>query len=47
MMRDPEFAKAVMLRLRWLYVRDNEFDLDPDGLPEFPEEATEGEPQDF
>lgn len=47
MHHDPVFAKAVMLQLHMLYVRDNPFDLGPDVLPEFPEEEPEGEPLDF
>lgn len=47
MLNDPDFAKAVMLKLRLLYVRNNPYDLGPDGLPEFPEEEPEGEPLEF
>lgn len=47
MLRDPTFAKAVMLQLRFVYLRNNPFDIGPDGLPEFPEDEPEGEPLDF
>lgn len=47
MLRDPDFAKAVMLQLRNVYLRDNPFNLGPDGLPEFPKEEPEGEPLEF
>lgn len=47
MLHDPDFAKAVMLQLRNVYLRNNPYDLGPDGLPEFPEEEPEGEPLEF
>ncbi|MDH4451280.1 MAG: hypothetical protein QE265_11935 [Rhodoferax sp.] len=47
MLRDPDFAKAVMLQLRNIYLRNNPYNLGPDGLPEFPEEEPEGEPLEF
>lgn len=47
MLRDPDFAKAVMLQLRNVYMRNNPYNLGPDGLPEFPEEEPEGEPLEF
>jgi hypothetical protein len=47
MLRDPEFAKAVMLQLRKIYLRENPFNIGPDGLPEFPEDEPEGEPVEF
>jgi hypothetical protein len=47
MLRDPTFAKAVMLQLRWIYMRNNPFETGPDGLPEFTEDEPEGQPQDF
>lgn len=47
MLRDPDFAKAVMLQLRFVYLRNNPFNLGPDGLPEFPEDEPEGEPLEF
>lgn len=47
MLRDPDFAKAVMLQLRTVYLRNNPFNLGPDGLPEFPEDEPEGEPLEF
>lgn len=47
MVRDPTFAKAVMLQLRWIYLRNNSIDDVADGLPKFPEDEPEGEPMDF
>lgn len=47
MLRDPVFAKEVMLRLRSIYLLNNPFDTGSDGLPEFPEDELEGEPLDF
>jgi hypothetical protein len=47
MLRDPVFAKAVMLQLRWIYLRNNPFETGSDGLPEFPEDEPEGEPLEF
>jgi hypothetical protein len=47
MLRDPSFAKAVMLQLRGIHMRNNPSGDGPDGLPEFPEDEPEGEPMDF
>lgn len=47
MLRDPDFAKAVMLQLRTIYLRENPFNLGADGLPEFPEDEPEGEELEF
>lgn len=47
MARDPAFAKAVGRRLHFLLAREAELGSGMDDLPEFPEEETEEEPQDF
>jgi hypothetical protein len=47
MVKDPEFAKAVGRRIHALLSRAQDFENDTDDLPEFPEEETEGETQDF
>ena len=47
MIKDPEFAKAVGRRIHALLSRAQDFENDTDDLPEFPEEETEGETQDF
>lgn len=47
MLRDPDFAKAVMLKLHMLYQRNEPYSDELDGLPEFPAYEPEGEPLDF
>lgn len=47
MVKDPEFAMAVGRYLRILLLREAEVGSTMDDLPEFPEEETEEEPQDF
>lgn len=47
MSSDPDFAKAVMLKLHMIYKRNEPFSDDLDGLPEIPKYELEGEPLDF